>query len=308
MTDLAQFLKSAERPEPGQFSDPAESRPFSEPNGDAPRPSTARRAWRLIGWLTAGVIGGLATAWFIFLGPGELGSKAQWFFGAVVLCVVMVSMWQVVTIQRLARLDASEAGRRHRTELAAAEQRAEHELAMAQRLHRTQIESQQRLHDAEMEAQRELARVERVQLLAQQQRLAIIGVSRAVNAQTQVLATLWNQGANMLSLEDREAREQAMNPVFEQLAQVVNDFSIELADAHLLIEDDRLHRALARVNEAVLMAMQVAQEVHLAVVEGRAPDPNQIPSAQRLMHERAAEARHLAWDLLRAGLDDTASD
>ena len=30
-------------------------------------------------------------------------------------------------------------------------------------------------------------------------------------------------------------------------------------------------------------------------------------AAQRLIHERAAEARHLAWNLLRAGLDDAAT-
>jgi hypothetical protein len=78
---------------------------------------------------------------------------------------------------------------------------------------------------------------------------------------------------------------------------------VELAKAHLLIEDDRLHQALIRVNEAVLMAIRVAEDVHVAVVEGRTPQPNPIPSVQRLMHKAAAEARHLAWDLLRTGLD-----
>jgi hypothetical protein len=117
---------------------------------------------------------------------------------------------------------------------------------------------------------------------------------------------LWNQGATILRMEDREAREQAMNPVFEQIGQVVNDFSVELANAHLLTEDDRLHRALVRVNEAVVMALRVAEDVHLAVVDGRELHPNPIPSAQRLMHEKAADARHLAWDLLRNGLEDGA--
>jgi hypothetical protein len=58
------------------------------------------------------------------------------------------------------------------------------------------------------------------------------------------------------------------------------------------------------VNAAVLMAIRVAEDVHVAVAEGRAPDPNPIPPVQRLMHETAAQARHVAWDLLRTGLDN----
>jgi hypothetical protein len=161
------------------------------------------------------------------------------------------------------------------------------------------------LYRAEMEAQRELARVERVHLVNQLQKQAMIEVSRAVNAHTQMLATLWNQGAGILRIEDRDEREHSMNPVFEQISQVVNDFSVEVSNAHLVIEDDGLHRALDRVNEAALMAIRVAADVYDAVVEGREPEPNPIPAAQRLMHTRAAEARRLAWDLVRTGLDDT---
>jgi hypothetical protein len=95
-----------------------------------------------------------------------------------------------------------------------------------------------------------------------------------------------------------------MNPIFERINQVVNEFSVEIGNAHLLIEDDRVHRALDRINEAVLMGIRVAEDVHDAVVEGNAPHPNPIPPVQRLMQSRAAEARHLAWALLRAGLDD----
>jgi hypothetical protein len=52
------------------------------------------------------------------------------------------------------------------------------------------------------------------------------------------------------------------------------------------------------------MGIRVAQEVSDDVIDGRSPEPSPIPAVQRLMHERAAEARRLAWDLLRAGLDD----
>jgi len=56
------------------------------------------------------------------------------------------------------------------------------------------------------------------------------------------------------------------------------------------------------------MAIRVAEDVHDAVAEGRAPQPNPIAPIQRLMHTRAAEARRLAWDLLRTGLDDAGLD
>ena len=71
--------------------------------------------WRGVGWLACGAVGGLAIAWFIFLGPGETGSKADWFFGAVVFCVVLVALWQTVSIQRQADRQAVEAAERLRT-------------------------------------------------------------------------------------------------------------------------------------------------------------------------------------------------
>ena len=45
-----------------------------------------------------------------------------------------------------------------------------------------------------------------------------------------------------------------MSPIFEQIGRVVNDFSVEVSNANVLIEDDRLHRALNQVNEAAVMA------------------------------------------------------
>jgi hypothetical protein len=257
-----------------------------------------------LGWLTCGVAGAVAIAWFIFLSPGESGSKAEWFFGAVVFGVVLVSLWQTVTIQRQASQQVAEAAERLRRELVAAEERSAREVAITRRLHQQEMEARQTLHRAEMEAQRELARVERTHLLKRLQKQAMIEVSRAVGAHTQMLATLWNEAARLLRIEDRDERELAMNPIFEQIGQVVNDFSIELGNAHLLIEDDHLHYALDRVNEAAVMAVQVAQDIQAAVIEGRVPEPNPIPPVQRIMHARAADARRLAWELLRAGLDD----
>jgi hypothetical protein len=305
MTGLAQSTSAAEPSERAEVGDSTEPVQLAMPVRRAPRWRAPIGGWRGIGWLACGVAGSMAIAWFIVLSPGEIGSKAEWFFGAVVFVVVMVTMWQTLSIQRQAKQDVAEAAERLRKELAAAEERSARELAQAQTLHRAEKEAQQKLHCAEMEAQRELARVERIHLLEQLQKQAMIEVSRAVSAHTQMLATLWNQGASILREEDRDEREKAMNPIFEQISQVVNDFSVELDNAHLVVEDDRLHHALNRVNEAALMAIRVAEDVHVAVVEGRELQSNPLPAVQRLMHGRAAEARRLAWELLRTGLDDS---
>ncbi|MFY9920679.1 MAG: hypothetical protein WAL26_20140 [Mycobacterium sp.] len=273
--------------------------------------------WRGIGWLSCGAAGGLAIAWFILLGPGEMGSKADWFFGAVVFCALLVVMWQTVSIQRQANLRAAQAGERLRIELAAAEQRlagqraaaeerSARERELTQKLHRAELESQQKSHRAEMDAHRQQAELERRHLVNQLQKQAVIEVSRAVSVHTQMLATLWNRGAGILGSKDRDEREQAMLPIFEQIGQVVNDFSVELANANQIVDDTRLNQALEGINEAVLMGIRVAQDVCDDIVDGRATQPNPIPPVQRLMYEKAAEARRLAWDLLRTGLDRAA--
>lgn len=304
MTGLAQSTRVAE---PSRRDVIDDTQPLVLPHPE--RPAPPRRAplgrWRGIGWLAGGLAGALAMAWFIFLSPGEIGTRAEWFFGAAIFCVVMVSMWQTITIQRQAIQNAEEAARRSRKEFSAAEARSARELALTRALHQAEMDAQQNLHRAEMAAQQELARVEHVRLRQQLEKQALIEVSRAVNAHTRMLATLWNEGASVLRIEDRDEREQAMNPIFEQISQVVNDFSVELSNAHLLVQDDRLHKALDLVNEAAVMAVRVAEEVHVAVLEGHAPQPNPIPPVQRLLHSRAAEARRLAWDLLRNGLDES---
>jgi hypothetical protein len=266
-------------------------------------PEPRRLGWHGIGWFACGVGGALAIAWFIFLSGGELGSKADWFFGAVVFCVVVVTMWQTLTVQRQANQHAAQAAERLRSELVAAEERTAREIAMTQALHRVEMEAREKAFRAEVEAQRELARIERMHLLNQLQKQAMVEVSRAVNGHTQMLATLWNEGARILRIEDRDEREQAMNPIFEQISRVVNDFSVEVSNANVLIEDDRLHGALNQVNEAAVMAIKVAEDVHDAVVDGRTPKTDSIRTVQRIMQTRAAEARSLAWELLRNGLD-----
>lgn len=258
-----------------------------------------------IGWLVCGGLGSLAVVWYLLLGPGPLGSKSEWFFGAVVFVVVLVTMWLTLTVQRQAKYDIAQADERLRRELAAADERSALELTLTQKWHRAEMESQQKLHHAELVAQQELARIERNNLLDQLRKQAMIEVSRAVGAHTRMLATLWTEGATQLRNPDRGERETAMNAIFEQIGQVVNDVSVELDNAQLLSQDDRLQDALNRVNDAVLMAIQVAEDLHADVVEGRTPETNPIPAVQRLLHERATAARRLAWSLLRTGLEES---
>lgn len=285
MTGLAHSTRDLEPSDRGEVSSDTEPMPAPAKVRRAARRRSALGGWRGIGLLICGVAGCLAIAWYIVGSPGETGSKADWVFAAVVFCAVLVSMWQTASIQRQANQI-----------LAVAEERSARELAQMQILHR-----------AEMEARRELARIERIHLLNQLQKQAMIDVSRVIGAHTRMLATLWNQGATILRIEDRGEREHAMAPIFEQISQTVNDFSVELANAQLLVDDDRLLHALSRVNEAVVMAIRVAEDVHVAVVEGRALQPDPIPPVQRMMHTRAAEARRLAWDLVRTTLNDSGS-
>ncbi|WP_454788858.1 hypothetical protein [Mycolicibacterium lutetiense] len=258
-----------------------------------------------VGWLVCGGVSALAIVCFLLFSPGQLGSKAEWFFGGVIFVAVMVAMWLILTIQRQAKHDIARADERLRRELAAADERSALELALTQKWHRAQMESQQKLHHAELVAQQELARIERNNLLEQLQKQAMIEVSRAVGAHTRMLAMLWTEGATQLRNPDRAERETAMNAIFGQISQVVSDVSVELDNAHLLSQDDRLQDALNRVNDAVLMAIQVAEDLHADVVEGRTPETNPIPAVQHLLHERATAARRLAWSLLRTGLQDS---
>jgi hypothetical protein len=327
MTEVVESSTADDQSDRGEVRNGAEPtpEPVAERDGNGGL-FAAIDGWRGVGWLSCGAAGGLAIAWFILLGPGETGAKSDWFFGAAVLVTAMVVLWQTVNVQRQANRRAAEAAARLRhemvvaeqrmvreraeaaersaRELAAAEERSARELAQTRELHRAELESQQKTHRAEMNAQRQQASLERSHLLHQLQKQAVIEVSRAVSLHTQMLATLWNRGASILDSKDRAEREQAMLPIFEQIGQVVNDFSVELANAHQIVDDSRLNQALENVNEAVLMGIQVAQDVCDDIVEGRSTQPNPIPSVQRLMYEKAADARRLAWDLLRTGLDD----
>ncbi|UGU30948.1 hypothetical protein LT350_31350 [Mycolicibacterium smegmatis] len=307
MTELRESTRSESARATGISDDDAVARtapiPVTATDARPDRKGGSFDARTGIGWLVCGVAGTLTIAWYILAAPGELGSKAEWFFGAVVFVAVAVTMWQTVTFARQAQHDAADAAEKLRAELAAADQRAALELASAKKRHRTELEAQQKLHASEMAAQREIARIERRHLADQLQKQAMIEVSRSVATHTRMLASLWSEGARCMALEDRAEREKAMNAIFEQIGHVVTEVSVEIDNAHLLCQDDRLHEALDRVNDAVLMAIRTAEELHDDVLQGRTPQEGAVREARRRLTERATEARRLAWSLLRTGLE-----
>src|SRR5947199_9574342 len=100
MTGLVQSARATEdsvRRDVDASSGPAAS---AAPPQSPVSPEPRRLGWHGIGWFACGVAGALAIAWFIFFSRGELGSKADWFFGAVVFCAVMVSVWSIVACLR----------------------------------------------------------------------------------------------------------------------------------------------------------------------------------------------------------------
>jgi hypothetical protein len=278
--------------------------------------------WRGIGELSLGFAIGIVIVWFFCFSHLVVRPNSDWVVGAGAFAAVAVVLWQANRIQRQAQEvqrqakdDAHEAAERLARELAAAQEGLRREFAAAQEGLRREFAAAEarsagelaharELHRVELDAQKELARIQRVHLLELQQKQALAEVSRAVSAHTHMLATLQNQGAKILAIQDRAERELAMDAIMEQLGRVVQDFLVELGNAHLLIEDDRVHEALDRVNAVALKAVGVAEDVRVAVVEGYEPDPNPIPPVQELMQTRAADARNLAAELLRTGNED----
>ena len=63
------------------------------------------------------LVGALAIVGYLVFGPGASGSKAEWFFGAVVLVAMMLTMWLTLTIQRQSKNDVARADERLRREL-----------------------------------------------------------------------------------------------------------------------------------------------------------------------------------------------
>lgn len=278
--------------------------PPQQGRANPPRGFAVIGGWRGMGWLALGFVPAAAFMWLVLFSGIQTGSKADWFAGVSTFTAVVVALVLTARITRQVEADAAKAYEGLRRELAEAELRTRTELAAAEQRSADELAHALELHRVELDAQKELAHAQRVHLLELQQKQALAEVLRAVSAHTRMLATVWNRGAKILEIKDRAEREQAMDAIMEPLGQVVQDFWVELGNANLLIEDDRLHEVLNRVNGAAVKAVHVAEDVRTAVVDGQVPDPNPIPPVQEVMHERAADARRVALELLQTGHED----
>jgi hypothetical protein len=234
----------------------------------------------------------------------DVGSKAEWFSGAGAFAAVAVALWQTRNLQRQAQDDIREAHERLRNELAAAEERSSRELEAAEQRSARELQNARELHQVELNAQRELARVQRVHLREQEFKLALIRVSKAINAYTHELATLTEQGSRAVDLREKQDREDALLAVSEKLGTLLVDVSLEIQGAHMLTRNDDLHGALDDVNAAMMFGPQAEVAFRNAVIaQGRLPQPNPIPFAQKRMQEVIGNARRLAGELLDTGWD-----
>ncbi len=231
----------------------------------------------------------IAALWIV---SWDISAKAAWFSGVGTLLAVVVALWQSLIIRRQAKDEAKEAQQRLRQELAAAEQRSARELDNARELHLV-----------ELDHQREQARIQRVHLREQEFKLALIRVSRAINAYTHELATLTEQGRRVLKTESEE-REDALLAISEKLGTLVTDVSLEISGAHMFTRNQDLHGALDKVNAAMMAGPQAEMAFRHAVISlGRMPKPNPIPFAQATMQEAIGNARRMAGEVLDTGWD-----
>lgn len=190
-------------------------------------------------------------------------------FGAVA-----VALWQSVVIRQQAKADAAEAAKRFGDELKAAKDRTIQEVQAAEQRTQKELDAANERHGIEMEQQREIARIQRIHLREQEFKLALIRVSRAATAYTHELATLVETGSRVVAMSQRQERADALRPVSKRLGALMDDLSVEIAGAHMLTNNDRLHDALDRVNaeamrgpegeiqyrNTVIMAGQVGNE------------------------------------------------
>jgi hypothetical protein len=231
--------------------------------------------------------------WSFVLDPWPVGATAEWVAGLGSFAAVAVALWQSVILRSAALEEAAEAADRFTRELAAAKERMETELAAAEGRHRI-----------ELDAQRELARIQRVHLREQEFKLALIRVTRAVNAYTHTLATLTEEGRRLTKLPERQEREDALLPTSEELNLRASDIVIEVSGAHMLTRNDALHEALNGVVQAALGGAAAETAIRDAVINNsRMPEPNPVPRVQAKLQAAIGNARQMAGDLLDTGWD-----
>ena len=273
-------------------------------SGDAPTEPPDRRRWwhctapriaSRIAALILAVSAAVLLAWLLLSQPWDAASKAAWFSGLGMFLAVVVALWQSVIIRRQAEDDAKEAHERLRRELKAAEQRSVRELNNARELHRI-----------ELEAQREQARIQRVHLREQEFKLALIRVSRAINDYTLELAILIEQGHKVVTMPERQEREDALAPASKKLGSLLKDVQLEISGAHMFTRNTALHNSLDAVNATTMLgshaeAMFREAVINISTMPRSVADA--IFQAMTTMQTATGNVRRLAGELLDTGWD-----
>lgn len=281
--------------EPSQ-SDPPTGHRAIQP-GEAPAELRDRRRW----WHGAapripnGIAAILAVllAWLLLGRPWDVASHAARLWCLAALIAVFVALWQSVVIRRQAQDDARQAHERLRHELKAAEQRSATELDNARELHRI-----------ELEAQREQARIQRVHVREQEFKLALIRVSRAVNDYTLELAKLTERGRKVVTMPEKQEREDALAPSSKKLDTLLKNMQLEISAAHMFTRKKALHDSLDAVNATTVLGSHAEVMFREAVIRNCAmtrPVSEAIFRAMTTMQTATGNIRRLAGELLETG-------
>lgn len=268
---------------------------------DAPSALRDGRRWWQCTALRIG--GGLATflltvllAWLLLNRPWDVVASAAARLPCLVTFIaVVVALWQSVIIRRQARDDARTAHERLRRELEAAEQRSARELDYARELHRI-----------ELEAYREQARIERAHLREQEFKLALIRVSRATNDYTLELAILTERGHKVVTMPEKQEREDALVPNSKRLASLLKNMQLEISAAHMFTRNKALLDSLDALNAATVLGSHAEMLFRESVISNCTMTRSvaeAIFRAMTTMQTATGNVRRLAGELLETGWD-----
>ncbi|KPG24182.1 hypothetical protein AN911_01715 [Mycobacteroides immunogenum] len=238
---------------------------------------------------------GVLSAGFLIMAllaaPIESGSKAEWLSGIGTLTAVVVALWQTTSIQKQAKEQSHAALERLERELKAAEDRSN-----------AKLETATRLHQSELESQRELARIQRLHLQEQEFKLALIRVSRTIDAYCRELTAmpyLDVQAIPKTYSDQVDARRAAR----EALKSLARDVHLEITGAQMLSQNDSLRESLDIVKQAMSLARTVAERYRTNATSKTIPDPlpiwnarNAIQTAIRDTIKMASESLHAGWE------------
>lgn len=267
-------------------------------SGEASLELRDRRRWSQRSTLR--IFGGIAVfllavllAWLLPARPWGVAPQAARLSCLAAFVAVFVALWRSVVITRRAQDDAREAQERLRRELKAAEQRSARELDNARQLHRI-----------ELEAQREHARVQRVQLREQEFKLALLRVSRAVNDYTLELSKLTEQGHKVVTMPEKQEREDALSPSSKKLDSLLKNMQLEISAAHMFTRNKVLRDSLDAMNATTVLGSHAEVMFRESVIRNctmSRPVAEAIFRAMTTMQTATGNIRRLAGELLETG-------